>query len=109
VPKSVGGIAGATGSSAHINVTSTVDVFAPLASAVAGAVGLDGWSPVIMQNVVIDAAVVGNQEVGGLVGFNGDGSDIYRTRFTGTIRGNTARASQMIRTRSKAGLISPCW
>lgn len=86
--EAVGGIAGAAGSSSFMNIETTVDVEAPLASGVGGIVGKDNWSPVIVQHVTARAKVVGNQDVGGLVGYNGDGSQIYRTQFEGTVRGN---------------------
>lgn len=87
---SVGGLVGLAGNSAFLDITSTARVDAPLATAVGGAVGTDGWFPVILQNVTITSDVVGNKEVGGIVGMNGDGSLIYRTRFDGTVRGNVA-------------------
>lgn len=86
---SIGGVVGAAGSSAFLNIDATVVVTAPLASAVGGVVGEDNWSPVILQNVSVQGDVVGNEDVGGIVGFNGDGSRIYRTRFEGTVRGTT--------------------
>lgn len=86
---SIGGIVGMAGQSAFLDVTATVDVTAPLASQVGGIVGSDVWSPVTLQNVIVEGTVAGNEDVAGIVGYNGDGSDIYRTRFTGSVRGNT--------------------
>jgi len=85
---SIGGVVGSAGASAFVNIDSTIAVTAPLASSVGGVVGADVWDPVTLQNVSVQAVVVGNEEVGGIVGMNGDGSQIYRTRFDGTIRGN---------------------
>lgn len=86
----IGGVAGAAGSSAFLDIESTMAVEAPLASEVGGVIGLDSWSPVVLQNVTVRATVAGDQEVGGIVGLNGDGSRIFRTRFEGAIHGNTA-------------------
>jgi hypothetical protein len=87
--QAIGGVVGMAGSSSFLDITATVDVNAPLASEVGGMVGEDAWSPVTLQNVIVEGTVVGNGDVAGIVGFNGDGSDIYRSRFTGSIRGNT--------------------
>lgn len=87
---SIGGIVGMAERSTFVDINATVEVNAPLANEVGGVVGTDAWSPVTLQNVVVEGSVVGNEAVGGLVGLNGDGSDIYRSRFSGTIHGNRA-------------------
>lgn len=87
--ESIGGIVGEAWEGIFLDIDATVDVDAPLASEVGGMVGTDGSQPVIVQNVVIQGNVVGDEGVGGLVGSNNDGSLIYRSRFSGTIRGNT--------------------
>lgn len=85
----VGGITGAAEKGKIINVTSTVEVNAPLASSVGGVYGEDWWSSTHFQNVHVTANVTGADQVGGFLGMNSDGSSIYRSSFTGTVTGNS--------------------
>ena len=83
----VGGVVGAAEQGVYLDIDSTISVDAAPATGVGGAVGVEGDSPLVLQNVHVQATVVGHANVGGLLGENGDGTLIYRSTFDGSVRG----------------------
>ena len=85
--QAIGGVVGAAERGSYVDIDSTIGIDAPLATGVGGAVGIEGDSPVILEDVHVQATVVGDAHVGGLLGENDDGMLIYRSAFAGSVRG----------------------